>query len=164
MKEISLFLDLSIAAVESRIRRARETLKLHLTDDFESYFHPFRLESDFEQTVCEQVLRRAGHFYVPVTNKKQTTDWFFDHFHLRNSIHGNLKLESGHELYFLECQNHSPKKIPLLTFLVANANDLWLTLKNNGVHTEPIEENDLFGKLFVFYDPDGNKFNAVENK
>jgi RNA polymerase sigma-70 factor (ECF subfamily) len=164
MKEIGQFLNLSIAAVESRIRRARETLKLQLADDFESYLPPYRLDSDFEQTVCEHVLRRAGHFYIPVTNKKQSTDWFFLHFHLRNSIHGNLKLESGHELYLLECQNHFPKKLPLLTFLVANADDLWLKLKNSGIHTEPMEENGLFGKLFVFYDPDGNKFNAVENK
>ncbi|GAA0136236.1 hypothetical protein YSY43_30770 [Paenibacillus sp. YSY-4.3] len=163
MKDIAPFLDLSIAAVESRIRRAREMLKLRLAGDFESYFRPYQPDRSFEQMVCEQVLKRAGHFYIPVSNKKQTTSWFFLHFNLKSSSHGNLLLESGHELYLLESVNHLPREIPLLTFSVSDANPLWLTLTSSGVRTEPIIEDDLFGKSFIFYDPDGNKFNAVEN-
>ncbi|MCM3041280.1 sigma-70 family RNA polymerase sigma factor [Paenibacillus motobuensis] len=165
MKEISQFLNLSVSAVESRIRRARDTLKRYLADDFEPFFHPYRLGRDFEQMVCEQVLKRMGHFYIPVTDKKQTTDWFICHFHLRINSHGNLLLESGHELYLLECHHlHSPKKMPVLTFSVSNVDELWLELKSSGVNTEPIETNELFGKLFAFYDPDDNKYYAVENK
>jgi RNA polymerase sigma-70 factor, ECF subfamily len=164
MKEIGRFLNLSISAVESRIRRARETLKLSLADDFETYFRPYRLGREFEQMVCEQVLIRMGHFYIPVTDKKQTTDWFICHFHLRIDTHGNLLLQSGHELYLLECHSHSPKNMPVLTFSVSDVDDLWSQLKSNGVITEPIETNELFGKLFAFYDPDENKYYAVEKK
>ncbi|MCV4234565.1 RNA polymerase sigma factor [Virgibacillus sp. LDC1] len=39
MKEIGQFLNMSVSAVESRIRRAREVLKQHLARDFEHYFH-----------------------------------------------------------------------------------------------------------------------------
>jgi len=163
IKEIAPFLDLTTAAVESRLRRARETLKLRLAGDFESYFRPYRPDRRFEQMVCEQVLKRAGHFYIPVSNTRQTTTWFFLHFNLKSSSHGNLLLESGHKLYLLESENHLPREIPLLTFSVSDANPLWLKLTSSGVRTEPIIENDLFGKSFIFYDPDGNKFNAVEN-
>lgn len=162
MKDIAPFLDLSIAAVESRIRRAREVLKLHLATDFESYFRPYQRDHRFEQMVCEQALKRTGHFYIPVSNKKQTANWFFHHFHLERSSHGNLLLESGHELYLLESESHSPREIPLLTFSVSDAKALWLKLISSGVQTEPIAADDLFGKSFVFHDPDGNKFNAVE--
>lgn len=162
MKDIAPFLDLSIAAVESRIRRAREVLKLHLATDFESYFRPYQRDHRFEQMVCEQALKRTGHFYIPVSNKKQTANWFFHHFHLDRSSHGNLLLESGHELYLLESESHSPREIPLLTFSVSDAKALWLKLTSSGVQTEPIAADDLFGKSFVFHDPDGNKFNAVE--
>lgn len=163
IKEISQFLNLSVSAVESRIRRAKETLKRFLADDFESYFRPHRLSHDFEQRVCEQVLKRMGHFYIPVADKKQTTDWFICHFHLNINTHGNLLLESGHELYLLECHSHSPTNVPVLTFSVSNLSDLWSQLNKCGVITETIETNEIFGKLFAFYDPDENKYYAVEN-
>lgn len=164
MKEIGQFLHLSVSAVESRIRRAKETLKRCLADDFEPFFRSYRLGRDFEQMVCEQVLRRMGHFYIPVTNKKQATDWFIGHFHLKMNSHGNLLLESGHELYLLECRLHSPQTMPMLTFSVSSVDDLWSQLKSGGVKTEPIETNELFGKRFAFYDPDDNKYYAVENQ
>ncbi|RIX52114.1 sigma-70 family RNA polymerase sigma factor [Paenibacillus nanensis] len=162
MKEISRFLNLSVSAVESRIRRARDMLRLHLAGDFEAYFRPYRLGQAFERKVSEQVLKRMGHFYLPVTDKRQTTDWFTTHFQLRRSPHGHLLLESGHELYLLECSAHSPKPIPLLTFSVSGLDALWHRLKSGGVRTEPIEKDDLFGRLFAFYDPDFNKYYAVE--
>ncbi|AJY77634.1 RNA polymerase subunit sigma-24 [Paenibacillus beijingensis] len=164
MKEIAHFLDLSLSAVESRIRRARETLKVYLADDFESFFRSQRLGRDFEQMVCEQLLKRMGHFYIPVINKKQTTEWFVRHFHLGISIHGNLLLESGHELYLLESETRSPKGMPVLTFSVEDADELWLQLTSGRVDSGPIETHELFGKQFVFYDPDGNKYQVVENK
>ncbi|MDP5274883.1 sigma-70 family RNA polymerase sigma factor [Chengkuizengella axinellae] len=164
MKEISDFLNLSVSAVESRIRRAKEKLKHFLSEDFDSYFLPHRLGRDFEQTVCEQILKKMGHFYIPVTNKIRTTDWFISHFHLRRSTHGNLLLESDHELYLLECSKHTPTKVPVLTFSVSNIDDLQSQLYNSGVRTEPIQTSELFGKSFAFHDPDENKFLAVENK
>lgn len=164
MKEIGRFLDMSVSAVESRIRRAKELLRLNLSDDFEHYFSSYQLSSDFEQFVCEKVLKRMGHFYIPILDKNRTKEWFVHHFHLGITAHGNLQLESGEELYLLECQNHSPTINPLLTFSVSDLHHLWLQIKSNGVITEPIETNELFGKLFVFYDPDGNKYNAVEIK
>jgi RNA polymerase sigma-70 factor (ECF subfamily) len=80
------------------------------------------------------------------------------------SRHGNLLLESGHESYLLECANYQPKGMPVLTFSVASVEDLAIQLQREGVKTGPIETDEWFGKLLAFYDPDGNKYNAVENK
>lgn len=164
MKEIAQFLQLSVPAVESRIRRARETLRLHLAGDFEPYFRSHRLGREFEQMVWEQVLKRMGHFYIPVSNKKRSMDWFVRHFHLGISPHGNLLLESGHELYLLESRARSPKTKPILTFSVDDADELWLRLCSCRVHSGPVETDELFGKHFVFYDPDGNPYQVVEMK
>lgn len=164
MKEISEFLSLSVSAVESRIRRAKETLKRSLASEFEPLLRPYRLGRDFEQKVSEQVLKRMGHFYIPVTDRKQTTDWFMDHFHLKMNTRGNLLLESGHELYLLECRPRFPSPMPVLTFSVSCVDDLWSALKSSGVRIDPIETDELFGKRFAFYDPDENKYYAVENK
>lgn len=162
MKEIGQFLNMSVSAVESRIRRTREVLKQHLARDFEHYFHTHRLGRDFEQQVSEQVLKRAGHFYIPVTDKIQATAWFILHFHLETSRHGNPVLESGQELYLLECQHHSPASLPVLTFEVASVGQLGHQLHQQGVRSEPIREDDVFGKWLAFYDPDGNKYLAIE--
>lgn len=162
MKEIGQFLQMSVSAVESRMRRAKEVLKGHLAGDYEQYFHSQRLGREFEQKVSEQVLKRAGHFYVPVTDKERSTAWFIQHFHLETSRHGNPVLESGQELYLLECQHHDPASLPVLTFEVTNVEDLGQLLQQQEIGTEPIQEDALFGKLLVFYDPDGNKYHAIE--
>lgn len=162
MKEIGQFLNMSVSAVESRIRRAREVLKQHLAGDFEHYFLTHRLGRDFEQQISEHVLKRAGHFYIPVTDKGQATAWFILHFHLGTSRHGNPVLESGQELYLLECQRHVPASMPVLTFEAASVGELEQRLQQQGIGMEPIREDALFGKLLVFYDPDGNKYHAIE--
>jgi len=164
MKEIGQFLNLSRSAVESRIRRARETLKRQLADDFEPYFRMQRLDEKFEQRVLEHVLRSVGHFYIPVLHRKRAQDWFVRHFQLGMSRHGNLLLESGHELYLLECHNHLPSDLPMLAFEVFDVEELWHKLKHDGVKAESLIRNNDIGKHFVFYDPDGNAYHAIENK
>ncbi|MDQ6421271.1 sigma-70 family RNA polymerase sigma factor [Paenibacillus sp. LHD-117] len=164
MKEIGQFLNLSLSAVESRIRRAREMLKRQLAGDFEPYFRMQRLDQRFEQKVSELVLRSVGHFYIPVLHRERVLDWFVRHFKLSISRHGNLKVESGHELYLLECHSHLPSELPLLAFEVTDVEELWLKLQDDEVRLEPIDTNTFIGKHFVFYDPDGNPYHAIENK
>jgi len=164
MKEIGQFLNISLSAVESRIRRAREMLRRQLIGDFEPYFRMQRLDKKFEQRVSEQVLRSAGHFYIPVLHRERVLDWFVRHFQLGISRHGNLLVESGHELYLLECYNHLPSDLPLLAFEVSNIEEIWHKLQHVGVKSGSITTNNFIGKHFVFYDPDGNSYHAVEHK
>jgi len=164
MKEIGQFLNISLSAVESRIRRARETLKRQLTGDFEPYFRMQRLDRKFEQKVSERILRSAGHFYIPVLHREQVLDWFVQHFQLGISRHGNLLVESGHELYLLECHTHLPSDLPLLAFEVSDIEELWHKLQHDEVKLESINTNHFIGKHFIFYDPDGNSYHAVENR
>ena len=162
MKEVGQFLGLSESAVESRIHRSRIKLKRFLSRDFEEYFQPHRVGEDFEKAVSKHVLKRMGHFYIPVTDKKRTTDWFIHHFHLKKSTQGHLLLEANHELYLLECRIHSPKNIPILTFSVADVDELRSQLKSGGVSAESIKTDGMLGKHFAFYDPDKNKYLVVE--
>ncbi|MGO4500148.1 sigma-70 family RNA polymerase sigma factor [Paenibacillus sp. 2RAB27] len=164
MREISKFLNISLSAVESRIRRAREMLKRHLADDFEQFFRMHRLDQKFEQKVSERVLRSAGHFYIPVLHRESVLNWFVRHFQLGISRRGNLLVGSGHELYLLECHTHLPSDLPLLAFEVSDVEQLWYKLQRDGVKSESIHTNHFVGKQFVFYDPDGNLYHAVEKK
>jgi len=164
MQEIARFLNLSPAAVESRIRRARETLKRQLSGEFEPYFRMHRLDRSFEREVSERILRGAGHFYIPVLRRERVLDWFVRHFRLGVSRHGNLLVESGHELYLLESPTHSPGNLPLLAFEVADADELRLKLQRDGIEPGPIGTDDFLGKHFLFRDPDGNPYHAIEKK
>ncbi|EPY13582.1 MULTISPECIES: sigma-70 family RNA polymerase sigma factor [Paenibacillus] len=164
MKEISQFLNISLSAVESRIRRARATLRRQLTGEFESYFRMQRLDRKFEQKVSERILRSAGHFYIPVLHRERVLNWFVQHFQLGISRHGNLLVESGHELYLLECHTHLPSDLPLLAFEVSDIEELWHKLQHDEVKLQSINTNPFIGKYFIFYDPDGNSYHAVEHK
>ncbi|WP_027086493.1 sigma-70 family RNA polymerase sigma factor [Cohnella panacarvi] len=164
MKEIGRFLNLSLSAVESRIRRARELLKRQLAEDFEPYFRAQRLDRTFEQKVMERLLRSMGHFYIPVLHRERTQDWFIRHFRLGISRHGNLLIASGHELYLLECQTHRPSEYPLMAFEVPDVNELWFTLQHGDVRTEPLVTDEWMGEHFVFADPDENLYHAIEKK
>ena len=161
MKEIGRFLNLSLSAVESRIRRARELLKSQLAEDFEPYFRAQRLGRAFGHKVMERLLRSMGHFYIPVMHRERAQDWFIRHFRLGISKHGNLLAASGHELYLLECKAHRPSEYPLMAFEVPDVNELWLTLGNNGVRIQPIVKDEWIGEHFVFADPDGNLYHAI---
>ncbi|CAM4289155.1 sigma-70 family RNA polymerase sigma factor [Paenibacillus tarimensis] len=164
MKEIGRFLNLSLSAVESRIRRARESLKRQLAGDYESYFRSCRLGLPFEERVSQHVLKRMGHFYIPATNKERTTEWFIIHFQLQRAPHGSLWLGTGQQLFVLECSNHTPPAQPLLTFAVDDVEACWAQLNTSGVVTGPIAEDEWWGSHFVFYDFDGNKYIAVTPK
>lgn len=169
MKEIAQFLDVSLSAVDSRIRRSKEMLKRHLSDDFSQYFIPYKLDDDFERNVCEQVLKKMGHFYIPVKNKSSTREWFAHHFQLNINWNGNLLLESGEELYLLECRSYRTvttytSDIPRLTFSVLEIDAIWNRLRGRNVRVGQIEYSDMPGKYFSFYDPDGNKFLCLEIK
>ncbi|GAV15581.1 sigma-70 family RNA polymerase sigma factor [Paenibacillus sp. NAIST15-1] len=164
MKEIAQFLNISLSAVESRIRRARAALKRQLSGDFESHFRMQRLDQIFEQKVSERVLKSTGHFYIPVLHRERILDWFVRHFQLGISRHGNLLVESGHELYLLECHTHLPSDLPLLAFEVSDIEELWHKLQHDKVKMESINTDHFIGKYFIFYDPDGNSYHAVEHK
>ncbi len=164
MKEIGRFLELSVSAVESRIRRARETLKRKLAVDFEPYFRKHRLDRNFERRVSERVLRSMGHFYIPVVHRERTSAWFVRHFSLGTSPHGNLLLASGHELYLLECPSVRPGDRPLMAFEVPDLDALWQKLRHAGVETEPIATTEWLGDYFAFRDPDGNRYHAVKQQ
>lgn len=163
MKEIGRFLGLSVSAADSRIRRAKETLKRELAFDYEPYFRRQRLDRAFEREVSALVLRRMGHFYIPVVHRERTRDWFVRYFRLGISRHGNPLLASGQELYLLECPAVPPSELPLLAFAVPDIVGLWSKLKADGVRSEPIARSEWFGEHFAFFDPDGNRYHAVRS-
>jgi RNA polymerase sigma-70 factor (ECF subfamily) len=76
MKEISSFLDLSVQAVESRLRRSRKRLRQDLEDLMIDDLHSNKLGQEFVSQVKEKLLKRTGQFYIPVKDRLRTADWF----------------------------------------------------------------------------------------
>lgn len=64
----------------------------------------------------------------------------------------------------LECHTHLPSDLPLLAFEVSDIEELWHKLQHGEVKMESINTDHFIGKYFIFYDPDGNSYHAVEHK
>jgi len=115
--------------------------------------------------------------YVPVRNPLKSAEWWQRNFGLEYAVPYNeaeaqviLKLSDGQWLHLVETEgaidNQFPNKVGYamfrLTFEVRQIEVLHDHLRSNGVRIENLEDRDSCGINFVFYDPDGNKFDVNE--
>ncbi|MGM0881846.1 MAG: VOC family protein [Bacillota bacterium] len=122
-------------------------------------------------------LKAVCSFYVPVRNPLKSAQWWQRNFGLEYAVPFNeadsqviLKLSDGQWLHLVETEgafdNQFPNKAGYemfrLTFEVRQIEVLHDHLKTNGVRIEDLEDRDSCGINFVFYDPDGNKFDVNE--
>jgi len=169
MESIGRFLNMSVSAVESRHRRARKLLKRELMD---VYFDELRNQYP-NQTIVTKVttslIKQAGHFYVPVSEKKRSIEWFNKYFGLSVDLNGHLILPSGQTLYLLQIKNpynnlHTDSSIPVLSFDVDNIYEVHDELQKNGVCVDEQVEDLISGKHFFFHDLDKNRFGIFQLK
>jgi Lactoylglutathione lyase and related lyases len=121
------------------------------------------------KTVCSN--------YVPVRNALKSAEWWRRQFGLEFAVPYNpaeaqaiLKLGDGQWLHLVETDgpidNQFPNKAGYemfrLTFEVRQIEVLHDHLKSNGVRIENLEDRGSCGINFVFFDPDGNKFDVNE--
>jgi RNA polymerase sigma-70 factor, ECF subfamily len=168
MESIGKFLNMSISAVESRHRRARKRLKQDLMDGF---FDGLRSQYS-NQTVITKVttslIKQAGQFYIPVSDKKRSSEWFVEQFGLSADPNGHLTLPSGQTLYLLQFKHPDPAfstdtSIPVLSFDVDNINEVYIKLKKDGISVDERIE-DIMGEHFFFYDLDNNRFGIYQSQ
>ncbi|XEC97704.1 sigma-70 family RNA polymerase sigma factor [Paenibacillus tarimensis] len=170
MPEIANAMNLSISAVESRIRRNRKLLKEDYLAAWEMYFGNRQSTETLVAKVVERIVKQAGQYYIPVSDRTRSTDWFVGHFGLSLDHNGHLQLPSGHTLFLIEVNEsvHSDRidsQLPVLIFLVEDPVTLYEILREQGIQVEKGEQTGIEGDSFFFFDLDGNRFGIFsENK
>ncbi len=165
MESIGKFLNMSISAVESRHRRARKLLKQDLMD---VYFDGLRSQYSNQAVITKvttSLIKQAGQFYIPVSDKKRSSEWFIEQFGLSADMNGHLILPSGQTLYLLPFKHpfYTDSSIPVLSFDVDNITEVYHKLKKDGISVDERIE-DIMGEHFFFYDLDNNRFGIYQSK
>lgn len=76
-KEIGQLLNVSQAAVESRLRRAKDNIKKELLDYMaQDTFDKKRIGKEFEEEVMWRIVPRIATIEIPVSNVQQAIDWY----------------------------------------------------------------------------------------
>lgn len=122
-------------------------------------------------------LRAVCSVYVPVRNPLISANWWQRNFGLEYAVPYNsaeaqviLKLSDGQWLHLVETAGEinnqfldkAGYEMFRLTFDVRRIEELHDHLLSNGVRIENLEDRGNCGINFVFYDPDGNKFDVNE--
>ncbi|MNZ83808.1 Glyoxalase-like domain protein [compost metagenome] len=122
-------------------------------------------------------LKTICSVYVPVRNPLTSAAWWQRNFGLEFAVPYNaeeaqaiLKLADGQWLHLVETDGEinnqfldkSGYEMFRLTFEVRQIEELHDHLQTNGVRIENLEDRGSCGINFVFFDPDGNKFDVNE--
>lgn len=108
--------------------------------------------------------------YIPITNPHQSAEWYQKNLglELRNPVtEDQVQLKVGeHQAIFLiktkervtlnftEVGGH---EMSALTLEVTNIEEMYSTMKSNGVTIEGVDEREGCGEFFEAFDPDGNR-------
>jgi catechol 2,3-dioxygenase-like lactoylglutathione lyase family enzyme len=129
------------------------------------------------QELQGNALRAICSFYVPVRNPLKSAEWWQRNFGLEYAVPYNpaensviLKLSEGQWMHLMETEGLIDNQFPVkggyemfrFTFDVTQIEVLHDRLKSNGVRIEELRDRDSCGINFVFFDPDGNKFDVNE--
>ncbi|MCQ6563285.1 VOC family protein [Paenibacillus mendelii] len=116
--------------------------------------------------------------YVPVRDPAKSARWWQRNFGLEFAVpfseesdQAIMKLSEGQWLHLVQTEGQIDNQFPnkagyemfRLTFEVREIEVLHDHLLGNGVQIEELEDRGSCGINFVFYDPDGNKFDVNEN-
>lgn len=129
------------------------------------------------QPYPSNALKLVCSVYVPVRDPLKSADWWQRNFGLEYAVPYNpaevqviLKLADGQWLHLVETageinnqfRDKAGYEMFRLTFEVRRIEELHDHLLSNGVNIENLEDRGHCGINFVFYDPDGNKFDVNE--
>ncbi|PLR87028.1 sigma-70 family RNA polymerase sigma factor [Bacillus sp. V33-4] len=179
-KEISEQLNLTLSAVESRLRRAKEKLKEELFDLMAETFSEHKVGKEFEEEVMWRIIPRIATIEIPVSNVKTSIDWY-------NKILGTKVISETDNTAMLRLQGGNRVGVPTI-YLVQTADSSRLSFKNtntnithsiidffihdlNRFYTFLMEQGVIVTGInyipgmpgfggFGFLDPDGNSLSA----
>lgn len=177
-REISHFLNVSLSAVESRLRRSKEILKRELFEMVQETLSSQRVDKDFEQKVIKRITGVAC-INIPVSNIDASVDFYVNNLGctlirgiLRTDEEGGnafIKLGNGpilllhqekeqYNIHFM--RNGSPA--PMFELLTEDIKELYSVLIKEGVSViGDINENSCGDRLQVC-DPDGNRITIIQ--
>ncbi|MEK5391634.1 MULTISPECIES: sigma-70 family RNA polymerase sigma factor [Heyndrickxia] len=181
IKEISEYLNITVSAVESRIRRAKEKLKKELIHFMETEFsHNNTVGQTIHDETMWRIVPRIATIEIPVTNIKASIDWYQKVLGTKvaheTDYDAMLHLQGGNRIGVPTLYLVQTESVRNLSFLNTNTNiihsviDFYVPdleryhtfLKEQGVEVSGI--NFLPGMEgkggFGFKDPDGNSLSV----
>lgn len=170
-REISLMLDLPISAVESRLRRAKQKLKKELFALVHEFLETNRLEETFEKQVTSR-LKSLFHMQIPVRNVDEAIVWYTGNLGFELKEHYGkcafLALPTGPLLMLWQTADETTANftvdgntMPVLLYATDDIHSMHDLLKNNNVQITHYQ-NDGFGWVLKFYDPNGNMWGVIQ--
>ncbi|MCR2803536.1 sigma-70 family RNA polymerase sigma factor [Paenibacillus soyae] len=167
VNEIAGMLHMSVAAVESRMRRSRKLLKEKHLSDWAGYFRRREATDKLVGPVVERLVKQAGQYYIPVSNRDRSREWFIRVLGLTLDHNGHVMLPSGHCLFLIEVsegvlRERGLSKLPVVVFLVEDEELFYREMEEQAVRTE--RESIAGTEQLFFFDPDGNKYGALAIK
>ncbi|MBS4172796.1 sigma-70 family RNA polymerase sigma factor [Bacillus sp. FJAT-49736] len=180
IKEVSEYLNISMSAVESRIRRAKEKLKKELFEFMETKLSNNTPGKRIHEETMWRIVPRIATIEIPVSNIQASIEWYHnvlgtkvvhqsDHDAMLHLQGGNrvgvptLYLVQTNSKERLTFENTNTKIVhSVIDFFIPDLNRYHSFLKNLGVEVTDI--NYLPGMEnqggFGFKDPDGNVLSA----
>lgn len=178
-KEIANLLDISLSAIESRLRRARKMLKKELLKDMADTFGEKRMGKEFEEEVMWRIIPRIATIEIPVTNIEQSVAWYGKFLGTKAAFQDEksamLHLQGGRRvgvptLYLVQTEDpgrlffintHTGIIHSIIDFFIHDLEKFHSFLKQEGVKVTDL--NIFPGSTkggFGFEDPDGNLLSA----
>ncbi len=177
MKEISRMLDMSEAAVESRLRRAKHHLKKGLLYMMEETKKSSRLDERFEESVMRQLVPRIAAIEIPVSDLRRAVAWYEKMIGAKAPAgHGDgsamLFLRGGAggvgipSLYLVETKDANRLEFrntrhgyvqSIIDFYTHDLRGYYRFLRDNGADVNEVDfDSEPNRQGFGFRDPDGN--------
>jgi RNA polymerase sigma-70 factor, ECF subfamily len=165
MIEIACMLKMSVAAVESRIRRSRKLLKEDYLSAWAGHFRNRQASDKLVVQVVERIVKQAGQFYIPVSDRGESTEWFVRVLGLSLDHNGHVMLPSGHCLFLIEVSDEvlwerTSSTLPTVVFLIEDEEQFCRSMEEQGVRTVREEAPGTGEARVFFFDPDGNRYGA----
>jgi RNA polymerase sigma-70 factor (ECF subfamily) len=178
--EISTLLNISVSAVESRIKRSKNKLKKELVSLMQEAFEEKKMGQDFHDDVMWRIVPRIATIEIPVSNLKKSIDWYCRNLGTRVvhqtvtdamlHLQGSNKIgvptlflcqtdDDSNKLGFLNTNTNIRHSV--INFYVPDLVRFHKFLSDQGVDVGELNYNigeGLGG--FGFSDPDGNIFSA----
>ncbi|MBO9658657.1 MAG: sigma-70 family RNA polymerase sigma factor [Chitinophagaceae bacterium] len=166
-REISKFLNISLSATESRLRRAKEKLKLELISLIEETLTNNKLDESFERRVLER-LQGVVVVYIPAIDLAQSAEWYGKFLGYKITHKGDVwSLERPGYLKIILCEigcnthpiqfKRSDDTTAVMMIGSPDIEEYHEFLKQKGVKVTNILDRGGCGKSFQMRDPSGNR-------
>lgn len=88
----------------------------------------------------ERIVNQAGQYYIPVSDRGKSTEWFVSVLGLSLDHNGHVMLPSGHCLFLIEVREavlreRASSILPAVVFMIEDEDQFCLAMEEQGVRT-----------------------------